>query len=149
MQHWQVGRHTMPMLQSDINTPNRYYQLALSSQPTTGALRDNHFNQLVTDAQDIAQCIQTVLLTPKGSDPLRPTFGSDCQNFIDYPLNTARPHLVREVIDALTHWEPRAKVLQVSVALAGIAAFNVAVTWQFTQGIDDATFVSNVVLGAQ
>lgn len=64
---------------------------------------------------DIHQCIRIILTTPKGSDPLRPQFGCDAGNFLDLPLDAARPHIVREVRAALA-WEPRVTVSGVTVS---------------------------------
>lgn len=63
---------------------------------------------------DISQCIRIILTTPKGSDPLRPDFGCDALKYLDMPLPTARPHLVREIRSALA-WEPRISVESVSI----------------------------------
>jgi len=86
---------------------------------------------------DIGQCVMIILGTPKGSDPLRPTFGCDLWHFIDMPLTLAVPHVVREVTEALILWEPRIKVLAVTVAVAPEGAnsqyganLNICVTWQ-------------------
>ena len=63
---------------------------------------------------DVHQCIRIILTTPKGSDPLRPEFGCDVVNYLDLPLDAARPHIVREVRSALV-WEPRVNVESVTV----------------------------------
>ncbi|MBF2054700.1 MAG: GPW/gp25 family protein [Candidatus Sericytochromatia bacterium] len=73
----------------------------------------------VTDLADIGQCIETILTTPKGSQPLRPDFGSDIYRYIDYPINTARPHLVRETVEAIKKWEPRVTVKRVQITVKG------------------------------
>jgi uncharacterized protein len=96
---------------------------------------------VVQGVADINQCIAIILSTPPGSDPLRPTFGCNLWRFIDYPVNAAIPHLVREITEALTIWEPRIKVLSVVVNLvpndvsANVNAhLNVAITWQLNAG---------------
>jgi len=71
---------------------------------------------VVEGLNDISQCIQIILTTPKGTDPLRPTFGSDLWQFIDYPINAAIPHMVREVFEAIEIWEPRVNLLSVNIA---------------------------------
>lgn len=83
--------------------PNaRDWQLALG-QP--GAI--------VTDLDDIGQCIRVILTTPKGSDPLRPEFGADAGQYIDYPIDQAAPHLVRVCWDAIELWEPRVELISI------------------------------------
>lgn len=71
--------------------------------------------ELVTGVDDIAQCITIIVTTPKGSDPLRPLFGSDHFKYIDRPLPAAVPHIIREIWDAIAIWEPRAVVTRIAV----------------------------------
>lgn len=80
-------------------------------QPT---LSDTGF---VTDLDDIWQCIETILGTPVGSVPLRPDFGSLLYLYVDYPINRARPHLVRESVSAIQKWEPRITCKRAAVTL--------------------------------
>lgn len=70
---------------------------------------------VVQQIADVHQCIRIILTTPKGSDPLRPEFGCDAVNYLDLPLDAARPHIVREVRSALV-WEPRVSVESVTVS---------------------------------
>jgi len=88
------------------DTPNR--QVSLSNTA-----------DIVTDGDDIKQCIYTILTTVKGSDPLRPTFGSDVYRFIDMPMNTAAPNLVLEVYNALEKWEKRIAVTRCELITTG------------------------------
>lgn len=98
--------------------------------------------EVVTDLADIAQCIEIILTTPKGSDPLRPEFGSDLWRYIDYPIDQAVPHLVREAWDALTLWEPRIQLVRIEVRRGDSAAQIVLrVVWQLA-GQQQATEVS-------
>lgn len=65
---------------------------------------------------DIHQAIRIILRTPQGADPLRPLFGSRVHRYLDYPVDRARPHVVREVFAALSdsvHGEPRITVERV------------------------------------
>ena len=84
-----------------------HWQLALGG--------DGAANGVVQQIADIQQCIRIILTTPKGSDPLRPDFGCDAGNYLDLPLDAARPHIVREVRAALA-WEPRVSVSGVTVS---------------------------------
>lgn len=65
---------------------------------------------VVENIEDINQCIRIILTTPKGSDPHRPTFGSDLWRYIDYPVKQAIPNIIREAVDAITAWETRVDV---------------------------------------
>jgi len=71
----------------------------------------------VEDLDDILQCVNTILTTPKGSQPLRLDFGSDVHLYVDHPINQARPHIVRESVESLRQWEKRVKVKRVEVSL--------------------------------
>lgn len=92
--------------------------------------------RVVQGAADVNQCIRIILTTPKGSDPLRPTFGADIWQYIDYPMDAATAAIVREATVAITLWEPR--VVLVKVAARPIsqsadqpgARMNVNITWR-------------------
>ena len=91
---------------------------------------------VVQGLDDIDQCIAIILTTPPGSDPLRPTFGADLWRYIDNPITSAVPSIVREVSAAITMWEPRVTLESVNVipvsessAQSG-AHLNVSVTWR-------------------
>jgi uncharacterized protein len=87
---------------------------------------------VVQGVGDINQCIGIILATPKGSDPLRPTFACDLWRWIDAPITVARPNLVREIVEAITKWEPRVRVLSVVINLVAGTLSNLAITivWQ-------------------
>lgn len=141
------------MVNSDINSiPSRFFSPALSTQAIGAAaanagLFDNHHEQLVTDIDDISQCIRIIVSTPKGSDPHRPLFGCDVDQYIDYPINTARPYIVREITDALRAWEPRIKVIRVRVDVADISALTCYIEWTFAADVVGDAFVTNLALG--
>lgn len=67
--------------------------------------------------EDINQCIAIILLTQKGTDPLRPTFGSDIYKYVDTPVNSAKANIIRESIDAIEKWETRIKIDSVTVEI--------------------------------
>lgn len=91
---------------------------------------------VVQGISDVDQCVAIILTTPKGSDPLRPTFGADLWRYIDNPIGLAIPAIVREVSAAIAMWEPRIVLQSVSVTPANDgssqsgAHLNVAITWQ-------------------
>lgn len=106
--------------------------------------------QVVLDAQDIDQCIRTIMTTPKGADPLRPLFGFDGWQYIDWPINQARPHLVREITAALA-WEPRIVIERVEITVVDEAPYHklfALVSWRWAVDINErAVFQSMVNLG--
>lgn len=138
------------MATSDVNlSPNRFFQPALSSRVDghPSGLCQDRLGELAVDTQDVDQCIRIILTTPKGSDPHRPLFGSALHLYIDYPVNIARPHIVREAVIALREWEPRIEVVQVTVSLVGVAALACVVQWRFVDGAGDESFTSRTTLG--
>ena len=94
----------------DIISADWSLALDIPGQPGSG------LGNVVQGAADVNQCIQIILTTPKGSDPLRPTFAADIWQYIDYPIDAATPAIVREVTEAITLWEPRVTLIGVSAA---------------------------------
>ena len=85
----------------------------------------------VQNAEELAQTIAIILRTARGSAPHRPTFASVLLDYIDQPIPTARPYLVREVLESLERWEPRIAVDGVTVQpyVDGIASLLLTVNW--------------------
>jgi uncharacterized protein len=115
---------------SDITSADWSLELDTAGEPGSG------IGNVVQGLSDVNQCIQIILTTPKGSDPLRPTFGANLWRYIDSPINTAIPAIVREVTEAITRWEPRVTLISITATpvlgtdtQAG-AHLSVAVTWQ-------------------
>ena len=107
------------------------WSLALDSSTPSG-LPGSGIGQVVQGIADINQCIYVILSTPRGSDPLRPTFACDLWRLLDTPINFARPALVNEIVTNVTKWEPRVRVLSVIVNLVPGTQSNleIAITWQ-------------------
>jgi phage baseplate assembly protein W len=105
------------------------WSLALDTSTPSGA-PGSGIGNVVQGIADINQCIASILATPPGSDPLRPTFACDLWRWLDAPIALARPHLVREIVEAITRWEPRVRVLSVIVDLIGSSQLSIALTWQ-------------------
>jgi hypothetical protein len=95
---------------------------------------------VVQGAADVDQCLRIIFSTPKGTDPLRPTFGTDVWQYVDYPINAAIPAIVREVTASITLWEPRVRLVRVkAVPVAGAdnqawASLSVVVLWSLKLG---------------
>src|ERR1700730_13875070 len=100
------------------------------------SLRLGAIGAIVQGIRDIDQCIAIILTTPRGSDPLRPTFGADLWQYIDNPISVAIPSIVREVNAAIAMWEPRVTVQSINVSPAGESSvqsgahLSVSVRWQ-------------------
>lgn len=70
---------------------------------------------VVEGVDDIAQCIQIILLTPKGSIPHRPNFASDIPSLVDLPQTVIGPRLIAATYEAILTWEPRVEIVKVSL----------------------------------
>lgn len=92
--------------------------------------------EVVEGLEDIAQCIAIILMTAKGSDPHRPDFGSDCWQYVDWPVDRATPHLVREAVLAIGRWEPRAELITVETLPAN-GRITLRVIWRIAHGVVD------------
>lgn len=62
---------------------------------------------IVDGVDDIAQCIYIILNTVPGSDPLRPTFGSNVYQHLDKPIGDVQPMLIYDATTAIEKWEKR------------------------------------------
>lgn len=108
---------------------------------------------VVQQFADIEQCVRVILGTPQGSDPLRPLFGSRVHNWLDWPLETARPHIVREVMTALAEWEPRIAVVSVDVrrqATDGNSGERgyLLISWRVADDLTGVLSTTKILLGA-
>lgn len=90
--------------------------------------------EVVEGVSDIDQAIRIILATPKGADPHRPDFGSDIHRYIDYPVDQAIPHLVRESVEAIRKWEPRCELVKVTPAIDQ-AHVTLRVAWRLADGV--------------
>lgn len=77
----------------------------------------NSIGEIAQGVEDINQCIAIILLTPKGSVPLRPTFGSDIYKYLDYPTNSIKANIIRESVDAIEKWETRINIDSATVEI--------------------------------
>ncbi|HTT75607.1 MAG TPA: GPW/gp25 family protein [Candidatus Binataceae bacterium] len=126
---------------SDITSADWSLALDTPGQPGSG------IGNVVQGLADVNQCVGIILSTPKGSDPLRPTFAADLWQFIDYPMDSLLAAVVREVTQALTLWEPRITLVSITAqpvidnTVQSGAHLDVSVTWKLkltTSGIGPA-----------
>lgn len=73
--------------------------------------------EIVQDIDDINQCISVILETIKGSDPLRPDFGSDVFLWLDKPIGLAGPNIIAEAIKSIRLWEKRCNVVKAGIVV--------------------------------
>ena len=98
----------------------------------------NAIGDVAEGVDDINQCIAIILLTRKGTDPLRPTFGSEIYKYVDYPVNEATPNIIRETIDAISLWESRIDVNTVVVNIND-SSISVKVEWTLKESSTTGT----------
>jgi phage baseplate assembly protein W len=82
-------------------------------------LSNKKLGDVVEGIEDIRQCIQTILTTTRGSDPLRPLFGSDIYTHIDKPVNIAAALISAEIVKAITLWETRIVLKSITYTIDG------------------------------
>lgn len=63
----------------------------------------------------VLQNVALILSTPKGSVPQYREFGLDW-SYLDKPMPIAKVLMLPEVKEAIEHWEPRAKFVDMSLA---------------------------------
>lgn len=115
------------------------------------SLKLGEIGAVVEGISDVDQCIAIILTTPRGADPLRPTFGADLWRYIDNPISVAIPSIVREVSAAIAMWEPRVSLQSIGVIPANNAGaqsganLDVTITWQLKLAGVDSPFRVTIV----
>lgn len=110
---------------------------SLALDRTAGGGPGSGLGNIVQAIDDINQCIGIILTTVPGQDPLRPTFGCNIPQYIDKPLPVAQSKLTGVVTNALGQWEPRIKVVSVSVQVPNpqdAGSLKVTVSWTLDIG---------------
>ena len=97
---------------------------------------------IVEGLEDIAQCLNIIINTPQGSDPHRPLFGTNILQYLDNPVNTAVPNIVREAIEAIEIWEHRIKVVSIRPLIDG-STITLQVEWQ-PAAKDDMSYLTSI-----
>jgi len=73
---------------------------------TSSTISLTNFGQSLTGIDDVKQCIELLVTTPKGSDPLRPNYGVDLLSYLDRPTNKLAG-LKKDILQQITNYEPR------------------------------------------
>jgi phage baseplate assembly protein W len=94
-------------------------QVTLTSEinTTMWSMSTSEYGAVVTDLDDIIQCVLLILSTDKGSDPFRPEFGFNLDRLVDKPVNFVIPNGKLGILDALEQWEPRITVRKIEHTL--------------------------------
>lgn len=93
------------------------------------------YGEVIEGLAEISQCIMIVVTTAKGSDPLRPEFGSDIYKYLDRPITEAVPRMIKAAVEAIGIWETRVTITRVSYRLDvdGLVEFTIEWTENTTQ----------------
>lgn len=110
----------------------------------TGMARDTGLG--LSFEQHLAQSIADILSTPIGSRVMRRSYGSELPRLIDAPLNgETQVDVFAAVADALARWEPRLRLVRVSVDAASAGLLRLSMVGETING---ETTVSAEVRGA-
>lgn len=109
-------------------------------------LAPNLNEQAVQGIDDIHQCIANILNTFKGTDILRPEFGSDHFQYIDQPEDVALPNIVREITLALQRWENRIEVESVQI-IGQAPHFELWISWFLVDDVYREIYQTTVQIG--
>lgn len=97
-------------------------------------------------ADDIDLCIRNILSTRKGSDVLRPEFGSGHFDYLDTPEDVFVPNAVRETVLAIQTWEKRAVVE--NVRFDGHAPhMRMTVVWRIADDVAGEIYQTQIFAG--
>ncbi|WP_188134064.1 GPW/gp25 family protein [Chitinophaga sp. CF418] len=81
----------------------------------------------------IRQCIDIIIRTTPGTDPLRPSFGSDVWQWVDQPADIGIPNIKKAILDAVAIWEPRVTITSIAHRLE-VSHLYLDVTYRLTDG---------------
>lgn len=99
-------------------------------QPRIGRNGVDALGTIVTAIDDVEQCINTIVLTEKGSVPTMPEKCTRLMPYIDRRPDYAIPNISREIFDAIRIWEPRVIVERVAITQDDFAHFRFPVFWR-------------------
>jgi len=86
---------------------------------TNWQLSVNGIGQIAEGIEDVRQCIGIILTSTKGSDPMRPQFGSNIWQFMDDQITTAITDMSAEIVDCISKWEPRVIIKKLTYEATG------------------------------
>lgn len=99
----------------------------------TGMARDT--GRSLSFERHLAQSIADILSTPIGSRVMRRSYGSRLPRLIDAPLNgDTQVEVFAAVADALAQWEPRLRLVRVSVDAASAGVLQISMVGETITG---------------
>jgi phage baseplate assembly protein W len=98
---------------------------------------------IVEGMDALRQCIDIIVRTTPGTDPLRPLFGCDVYKFQDTPLNTAIPRMKKAILDAIATWETRVNITSIdhTISTPGQILFSLTYTLEDKSLADSVAFL--------
>lgn len=84
------------------------------------------FGEIVTDGDDILQCISNIIFTIEGQVPFDIFFGSKILSYVSKPINKIIPGVTAELYDKIATYEKRVRV----DSIVPFVDNNYNVTWQ-------------------
>lgn len=99
----------------------------------TGMARST--GQGLTLAAHLGQSVADILSTPIGSRVMRRDYGSRLPRLIDAPLNgETQIEVFAAVAEALARWEPRLRLVRVSIDAAAAGALQISMVGETVSG---------------
>lgn len=104
------------------------------------------FGEIAEGVADINQCLNIIVLTRKGTDPLRPDFGCGLPDMVDKPANKFGD-IILAVSEAIAKYETRIKVIKIVPTFTDNgSSLKITVNWQFIN-IPDSTNQTDIIYG--
>jgi phage baseplate assembly protein W len=92
----------------------------------------------------IRQCIDIIIRTTPGTDPLRPEFGSNVYKYQDHPADVAIPNIKKAILEAIAIWEKRVIITSITHIL-DISRLYLNVNYRLTD--DTLTDIISIAVG--
>jgi len=126
-------------MQTDLEVLDSWWSEKLQKQsgilPLWWSQKVGSIGEIVIDENDIHQAIRIILLTRRRQDIHRPDFASNLSDYLDYPIPSARPHVIRESYQAIGRWEPRVVLDNILVSYPEISQLTMTAEWRLKNNL--------------
>lgn len=134
-------------MQNRFDIPFQHWSMRVGrADPRTGAVPP-FWGEIVSGVDDLDQSIANLILTPLGTVPTEPLKGCDVYPWLDRTPDVAIPNMTRAIWDALSMWEPRIVVQDVTIEETAFAHFACKVFWRPIESVLDDLRVTEVAFG--
>lgn len=86
-------------------------------QSTEWGLDIDNLGNVKQGLDDIKQCIDIILTTQKGTDPLRPDFGCGVYDDLDKPINSVLPNMIKSIKESIAKYETRVEKVSIKYSI--------------------------------